>query len=87
MKQISTAVAAIAALVLLAQPVQAGNSVYGYNPAQPVQRNTAPNYTRKKAKQPDPYNALRAQQIRNECRTYAFRYWRYHPDYKHCRYQ
>lgn len=28
---------------------------------------------------------VRALQIRRECEMFAFRYWRFHPDYQHCR--
>jgi hypothetical protein len=28
----------------------------------------------------------RALQARKECQTFAFMYWRYHPDYQHCGY-
>ena len=82
---IALAAAAAAAFVLMGTSpshAHAGKHNYntgpsGYHPAQPGRKRHRGDRGH--------YNALREKQIRQECRTYAFRYWRYHPNYLHCR--
>ena len=88
MTRFSLALAALA-VVAFAAPAEAGNGQYGgyyssnspyYAPPSPRKRQKRNTYR---------YNAeqeRRALQIRSECRMYSFGYWRYHPDYQHCRY-
>ena len=86
MKRLSLALAAVAATVLIyASPSQAHSGKHNYNTGPSSQQYTQPGRKRH-GRDRGHRDALRENQIRQECRTYAFRYWRYHPNYLHCRY-
>ena len=81
---VSFAVAAVTALIC-ASPSNAHSGKHNYNTGPSSQHYAQPGRKRHKGDRSH-RDALREDQIRQECRTYAFRYWRYHPDYLHCRY-
>ena len=85
MKRLSIALAAAAAAVVLAgtSPSEAHSGKHNYNTGPSSQH--AAHHARKRGKRHRDYDAARELEIKKECRTYAFFYWRYHPDYLHCR--
>lgn len=88
MKSLSLAMAAAGAALVLAPPAWAGNVPYGHNYGTQYQQPgpQAKTPSGRVRHERSGLEELRIQQIRKECRTYAFKYWRYHPDYRHCRY-
>ncbi len=77
------------AVVAFAAPAAAGNGQYGGYYASNSPYYAPPPAPKRQKHKNSRYNAereLRALQARNECRMFSFGYWRYHPDYQHCRY-
>lgn len=84
MRRLSLALA-VSATLAFPLPADAGHAYTRYNFAHSSQQ-SAPPADRKKGRHHDARSREpRALQIRRECRLYAFHYWRYHPDYQHCR--
>jgi len=84
MRSLSLLWAATFALIFIF-PADTGSAQTRYN----FNQQSAPPPPKRKKNGPPPnagWQELRALQMRKECRMYAFRYWRYHPDYRHCRY-
>lgn len=78
----------LAVALMLSVPAMAGTSQHNYKYGPGTQK-TAPSTQKRRNKGPqrrDGWQAYQAEQARKECRMFAFKYWRYHPDYQHCRY-
>ncbi len=88
MKRFSFALAAAVVFAIFTGPVHAGNSQYGgyYAPSGPQYAQPGPKRQKPGTRRRGQLQELRALRARSECRMYAFGFWRYHPDYQHCRY-
>lgn len=87
MKPVTLAFALIVG-IFYALPANAHNPYpYNYYYAGPSHIHAGPYKARKKHVRKDRrWRAWKAEQVRKECRMYAFGYWRYHPEYRHCKY-
>ena len=85
MRRLALAIAAAAAATLIwTSPSHSQSSKHNYNIG-PASQDYAPS-ARKRHKRDRSHDAERKRRLKKECRMYAFGPWRYHPNYKHCRY-
>lgn len=77
------------AVVMGASPSHARSGYHNYNTAPGSLPPPPPRADRRHdgPERRDRWDERRAIEIQKECRMFAYRYWRYHPDYQHCRYR